>query len=122
MRILILNWRDIKNPAAGGAEILTHKMAKPWVAWGHAVTQFSSGFAGGKSEEKIDGVRIIRRGAWWNVQLLAAYYYITRFKNHTDIIIDEVHWYPFFAALYARKKTVLLACEVARKLFFALFP
>ncbi len=122
MRILILNWRDIKNPAGGGAEILTHEMAKRWVARGHTVTQFSSRFAGGKSKEEIDGVRIIRRGAWWNVQLFAAYWYITRFKNHTDIIIDEVHWYPFFAALYARKKTVLLACEVARKLFFTVIP
>ncbi len=28
MNILILNWRDIKNPAGGGAEILTHEMDK----------------------------------------------------------------------------------------------
>jgi hypothetical protein len=27
-RTLWLNWRDIKNPAAGGAEVLTHEIGK----------------------------------------------------------------------------------------------
>ncbi len=54
MNILILNWRDIKNPSSGGAEILTHEIAKQWVAWGNSVIQFSSLFAGAKSEEIID--------------------------------------------------------------------
>ena len=58
-KILILNWRDIKNPNSGGAEVLTHEMAKRWVLWGHEVTQFSSKFRGAKGEEVVDGVRII---------------------------------------------------------------
>lgn len=28
MKILWLNWRDIKNPQAGGAEVMTHETAK----------------------------------------------------------------------------------------------
>ncbi len=42
MRLLILNWRDIRSPRAGGAELLTHEIAKRLVARGHEVTWFTS--------------------------------------------------------------------------------
>ncbi len=121
MKILVLNWRDIKNPAGGGAEILTHELAKGWIKTGHTVTIFSSSFKHSISEETIDDVSFVRKGQWWNVHLLAFFYYLSHHKN-VDIIIDEVHWFPFFSALYARKKTIALTCEVANVLFFTLFP
>jgi len=31
LKILIFNWRDIRNPEAGGAEVFTHENAKRWV-------------------------------------------------------------------------------------------
>ncbi len=122
MNILILNWRDIKNPMAGGAEVLTDELAKRWAIHGHRVTLFTSSFLGASAYENFDGVTVIRRGQWWNVQVWAFFYYIFLFHNSTDIIIDEVHWFPFFSVLYARKKAVLLVCEVARRFFFRLFP
>ncbi|MDP1721703.1 MAG: glycosyltransferase family 4 protein [Candidatus Gottesmanbacteria bacterium] len=122
MHILILNWRDIKNPRAGGAELLTHEIAKRWVAHGHTVTLFSEQYNGAVSDEILDGVNIIRRGVWWSVHLYAMFYYIFRFRKTVDIIVDEVHWYPFFSIFYARHKTVLLVCEVAGSLFFRLLP
>lgn len=121
MKILILNWRDIKNPASGGAEILTHEIAKRWVEWGNKVTIFSAKFSDSKKEDVMDGVTIIRRGNWWSVRLLAPFFYYKNKKNF-DVVIDEVHWFPFFSLLYAKRKTVLLACEVADKLFFHVFP
>ena len=51
MNILIYNWRDIRNPAAGGAEVFTHEIAKRWVERGNEVRQFSSAFAGCGKEE-----------------------------------------------------------------------
>ncbi|OGH16066.1 MAG: hypothetical protein A3C30_00580 [Candidatus Levybacteria bacterium RIFCSPHIGHO2_02_FULL_40_18] len=120
-RILILNWRDIKNPGAGGAEILTHEMAKFWVSWGHSVTQISAGFDKAKNQEVIDGIKIIRLGRWWSVHLLAFFYYFKNLHGKVDVIIDEVHGIPFFAALYEPRKTILFACEVADKLFFQVF-
>lgn len=122
MTILILNWRDPKNPNAGGAEILTQELAKRWVKAGNTVTQISAMFPYAKPQEIIDDVRFIRRGQWWSVHFFACYYYLRYLRSTTDIIIDEVHWFPFFSFLYAPKKTVLFACEVANKLFFNLFP
>src|SRR5579864_435561 len=122
MTILILNWRDIKNPSGGGAEILTQEMAKRWVEQGHTVIQFSSLFKNAKSKEVIDGVQFIRKGTWWSVHIIAFFYYLFVFKKNTDVVIDEVHWFPFFAVLYAPTKTVALVCEVANKLFYRIFP
>lgn len=135
MHILILNWRDIRAPQAGGAEILTHEMARRWVQIGHEVTQISAGWSIGTNEkngeqkyerskrtENVDGVMVIRLGRWWNVHILAFFYYVYHLRSRVDVIIDEVHWFPFFAHLYAPKKTVLLACEVANIRFFTLFP
>lgn len=122
MRILILNWRDIKNPTSGGAEILTHEMAKQWVSWGNNVIQISAGFDRSKKEEVIDGIRIIRLGQRWSVHILALFYYLKNLRDKVDVVIDEVHGLPFFAALYAPSKTILFACEVAEKIFFHVFP
>ncbi len=122
MKILILNWRDVKNPASGGAEILTQELAKRWVLLGHEVIQISASFKHAKPVEVIDGVRFIRKGAWWNVHVFACYYYFRYLRKTTDVIIDEVHWFPFFSYLYAPKKTVALVCEVANKLFYSIFP
>ena len=122
MNILILNWRDIQNPRSGGAEQLTHEIAKRWVGWGHSVTLFSAYYPGAKREEVLEGIKIIRRGRWWSVHFWAMIYYLFRFRFRTDVIVDEVHWYPFFSVLYAPQKTVLLVCEVANTLFFRLFP
>lgn len=121
MNILILNWRDIKNPSGGGAEILTHEIAKRWVDAGHQVRQFSSSYVRAKENEMIDGVEFIRKGQWWTVHIHAILYYL-KHKNSIDVIIDEVHWFPFFSAVYAPKKTIALTCEIASKLLFRIFP
>lgn len=121
MKILILNWRDIANPSGGGAEQLTHEMAKRWVDNGHQVYQYSSLFPNARKEEVINGIHFMRRGRWWSVHVFAFFYYLQN-KKKFDIVIDEVHWFPFFSVLYAREKTIALTCEVATNLFYKIFP
>lgn len=127
MRILILNWRDIKNPSSGGAEILTHEIAKRWTESGHNVTQFSSAFEGGLDEEMLDGVKIIRKGhpdarfLFSSVQYLAFREYVTKFKGKFDVVIDEIHGLPFFTPIYVKEKKVVLICEVADELWTQTF-
>lgn len=123
MRILILNWRDIKNPQAGGAEVLTQEMAKRWVAWGHEVIQFSAMFAGAKREEVIGGVEIIRGGSSQvrslgiPVHLSAFWWYLKYGKGKFDVVIDEIHGLPFFTPFYVQEKKVALICEVAKEIW-----
>ena len=126
MRILILNWRDIKNPKSGGAEILTHEIAKSWVKMGNEVALFSSHFGGSSNFETIDGVRIVRKGnpdtrsLFSSVHFAAFIFYIKNSKDF-DVVVDEVHGIPFFTPWYVRKRKVVLICEVASNLWVTMF-
>src|SRR6185503_11531602 len=127
MTILILNWKDIKHPQAGGAEVLTHELAKRLVKKGHKVIMFVSHFAGGKRNESIDGVSVIREGksdlrALHNsVHYRAFKYYKKNLRGKVDIVIDEPHGMPFFAKFYVQEKVIALICEVADKIWFRMF-
>lgn len=127
MKILILNWRDIKNPSSGGAEILTHELSKRWIKDGHKVVQFSSLFFNAKKSEVIDGIKIIRKGSpdaralWNSVHFQAFKYYMKNFKGKFDVVIDEIHGLPFFTPLYVKEKKIVLICEVADELWFTMY-
>lgn len=128
MKILILNWRDIKNPLSGGAEVLTHEVAKRWVKMGHKVTMFSSEFSGSKEKEVIDRIVIRRKGSpnifslHIPVHVAAYLFYKNEMKGKVDIVIDEIHGVPFFTPLYVKEKHVALICEVAKEIWDKMFP
>ena len=62
MRILWLNWRDIKHPEAGGAEVLTHEVMRRLVRRGYEMTLFCPKVMGRPNDEEIDGINIVRGG------------------------------------------------------------
>jgi hypothetical protein len=62
MRVLWFNWRDVKHPDAGGAEILTHEVMLRLARIGYDMTLFCPSIPGGLNKEEIDGVELIRSG------------------------------------------------------------
>lgn len=126
MNILILSWRDIKNPRSGGAEVLTHEIAKRWVKLGHKVTLFSSIFEDSKKEEVVDGVKFVRGGhpdarfLSFSVHFLA-YRFYRKNPGKFDAVVDEIHGLPFFTPWYVKEKKVVLICEVAGDLWVKMF-
>ncbi len=121
MNILILNWRDPKNPESGGAEIVTLIHAKAWITAGHRVTWFTSRFNGCRKREIIDGIEYIRKGTNRTVRLYAPFFYLTHFKTF-DIIIDEIHGLPFYTPLYVRKPIIVFIHEVADEIWDTMYP
>jgi len=121
MNILILNWRDIKNPKKGGAEIVTLMHARAWVKAGHKVVWFASRFDGGPKGEHINGVRIVRWGNALTVYLLAPFFYLFS-KQKFDLVIDEIHGLPFFTPLYVKKPKIIFIHEVAREIWDYVYP
>jgi len=129
MRILILNWKDIRHPQHGGAEILTHEMAKRFVKKGHSVTLFTTSFPLGKELEIIDGVVIIRAKhigiplPYNPTHFLRSFlFYKQHMQGKVDIVIDELHGIPFFTPLYVKEKIFFLVCEVAQNIWDTMFP
>jgi len=118
MKILILNWRDLSNPNAGGAEVVTHQHAKAWIKAGHEVFWISSSFPGYRKEEIIDGVHFIRGGReFLGVHLFAFFTYFKKFINRIDLVIDEFHGIPFFTPLYVKEKKIAFIHEVAGEIW-----
>ena len=118
MRILWLNWRDTRNPEAGGAEIFTHEVARRLVKRNHTITLFASRFQGSSSVESIDGVQIIRKGGKYSVYKEAEKY-IRQNEEYYDLIIDEINTRPFMTIKYVRKvPLVALVHQLAREFWF----
>jgi glycosyltransferase involved in cell wall biosynthesis len=121
MNILILNWRDPKNPKSGGAEIVTMGHAKAWIMAGHRVTWFTSKFKNCKAQEEIEGINIIRKGNSLTVYLLAPIFYFVTGQKF-DIVVDEIHGLPFFTPIYVHKPKIAFIHEVADEIWDSMYP
>jgi glycosyltransferase involved in cell wall biosynthesis len=124
-RILFVNWRDIRNPEAGGAEVHLHAIAGRIAAKGHDVTVLASEFPGSPPEEAIDGVRVVRKGGkfTFNFHVPGAIRRLSREKPF-DIVVDDINKIPFYTPLYVRGPLLALAHHLfARTIFLeAAFP
>ncbi|RLG71489.1 MAG: glycosyltransferase family 1 protein, partial [Thermoprotei archaeon] len=118
LRILWMNWKCIKHPEAGGAEIYTHEVAKRLVKMGHEVTLLTSSFPGAKSKEIIDGYTVLRAGNRFTVYIRAREIYEKMFKGKVDVVIDEINTLPFFTVKYVRENVVALIHQLAREYWF----
>lgn len=124
MRILIFNWRDIKHSWSGGGEIYIFEQASRWVKMGHEV----SIICGQDAEknlpffEKIQGIKIYRKGGRYSLYIWAAWYYLSRFRNKVDVVIDVENGIPFFTPLFCRVPKISYVYHIHGKQFFYEFP
>lgn len=123
MKILIVNWRDIQNPEAGGAEIYFHEIFKRLAAKGHKCTVLAHGFKGGEAETIIDGMRVIRTGNkfLFNYSVIS---FLLKHQNEYDLIIEDINKIPFFTPLYVKKPRIHMVMHFFGTTIFkeAFFP
>lgn len=101
MRVLALNWRDIRHPEAGGAEVHIHEILSRLTAAGHEAVLISSGFPGCEKEIEIDGVRILRRGHWYDANFVLPLFARRHMKHSRyDVVLEDINKLPFFMPLY----------------------
>ncbi len=124
MRILILNWRDLKHSWSGGGEIYIFEQARRWVKMGHEVTVFCGEDIEKKllKKETIAGITIHRKGTRFTVYLWAFWYYMTKFRGKFDVLIDVVNGIPFFSPLYSRLPKLCFVYHVHGNQFFYELP
>lgn len=115
MRIVVLNWRDIRSPRAGGAEVVTHEVAKRLVEHGHDVVWFTSRPDGFPEREAVDGVEVVRQGSELTTRLAAP-----RFvrRGSWDVIVEEINTLPYLAPLWSRTPMLLFMHQLAREVWF----
>lgn len=118
MRVLVLNWRDIKHPQAGGAEHFVQNISTIWARSGHEVIMLVGGFDSGPGEELMEGVRVLRVGGRFSVYPMAALAYmkLSR-KAKFDVVIDDINGVPFFTPLYIRGPKVAVIHHLVKGIF-----
>lgn len=62
LRILVVNWRCIQHPRAGGAEIHMHRLFSILARHGHTIRILTCGAPGLPSNTQVDGVQYFRVG------------------------------------------------------------
>jgi len=108
MNILVINWQDIKNKFAGGAEVHLFEIFKRIVAKGHKVTLLCCRTKELPKSEIVDGIEVIRIGnrSFFN-WFVPFYYFLELRKKNFDIVIDDINKIPFYTPLYITKKPLL---------------
>lgn len=97
MRILVMNWRDLAHPSAGGAEVYVQQVLRRWAAAGHDVTFFTSAVAGRPAEESAEGYRLVRAGSKFTVYREARRWWQRHGRGRFDLVTEAVNTIPFFA-------------------------
>jgi glycosyltransferase involved in cell wall biosynthesis len=119
MKILVINWQDIKNPFGGGAEVHMHEIFKRIAAMGHDVTIFACAHTDLPSEEIFDGIKIIRKGNRNVFNFLVPLEYRKRFKSQGfDIVVDDINKIPFYTPLFVKEPLLAISHHFFGKSIF----
>jgi glycosyltransferase involved in cell wall biosynthesis/O-antigen/teichoic acid export membrane protein len=123
-RVLVVNWRDVQHPDAGGAETFVHEVARRWVEQGDEVTLLSSGFQGGHMSTEIDGVRIRRLGRLRTGSFHALVQRELARISGFDVVIESVNTIPFLTPVWRRRlpRTLALVHQLAVDVWDAELP
>ncbi len=107
MKILVVNWRCIKNPEAGGAEVHLHEIFKRIVQAGHNVTLVAHAFKGAPTKEIIDGIKIIRHGNKFLFDRQFKSFYKSKLSREKfDLVVDDISKIPLATPLYIKEPLV----------------
>ena len=120
MRFLMLNWRDPKNPLAGGAERVTQAYLEALVGRGHEAWWFANHFAGAAETERIGGVQIVRGGGMGTSVWRAIQWY--RRQPRFDLVVDQHHGIPWYAPWWCGTNCVAYIHEVLGPIWSAFYP
>ncbi|KPL02901.1 MAG: hypothetical protein AMJ90_04530 [candidate division Zixibacteria bacterium SM23_73_2] len=109
MKILTINWQDISNPQAGGAEIHLEEIMKRIAKRGNHVTLFCSSYPGAKRIERRDGLKIIRKGSRYNFNLVAFSVFPSLLRQEKpDLVIEDINKIPFYLPLLHNLPTLII--------------
>ncbi len=135
MKILIINWRSVRDPLEGGAERATIEHAKRWVRKHDAqVTWLCPRYDMSIDSETIEGVHFhyvgfpLKRNISQVIFTYPLFYflvfwtYMTQFRGKVDVVIDQVHGIPYLTPLYVKEKIVVYIHEVAGEIWDIMYP
>lgn len=120
LSVLLLNWRDMHHPEAGGAEKYLATVARGLAARGHDVIFGTASYPGALTDEVVEGVRYVRRGG--RLDIYARSLVAHALGTYTvDIVVDVQNGVPYLSPLLSRVPVVNLVHHVHREQWPVLF-
>ncbi len=122
-RVLILNERDSRHPAAGGAEVHVQEIGQRLVERGFEITLFSSLFPGASERDELAGMRVRRLAKVPSYYLRAAQE--TRRETRSgnfDIVVEHLCKLPHLSPIYSQVPVVAVCHHLFGRTAFAQVP
>ena len=122
MRIVVVNWQDIENPLAGGAEIHLHEIFGRLATRGHHVTLLCGGWPGATPRVTIDGMDVHRVGTRHSFPFLARRYYARHLADQCDVLVEDVNKIPLYTPRWGAPSAMTLVPHLFGSTVFQEFP
>lgn len=123
MRLLLVNWQDIENPQAGGAEIHLHEIFGRMAARGHDISLLCGGWPGHEERARIDGMDVHRVGTRATFPMLAFPYYRRVLAGQPwDFVVEDINKIPLYTPLWGARRVVALVPHLFGSTAFSALP
>jgi glycosyltransferase involved in cell wall biosynthesis len=107
--VLAVNFRDPTHPEAGGAELHLEEILLEAVRRGMRVSWLASGYPGAAREAEHRGMRIVRRGDWWNFNLIVPGVLKREFSSPSpDLIVEDINKAPCLTPLWTNAEVAAI--------------
>jgi glycosyltransferase involved in cell wall biosynthesis len=125
LKILFLATRDWYHPATTGGDNTMWENARYLASVGHAVTFVAASYPGAKTEEVLEGIKVIRLGGIHSLWLRTFLYYVSRGRGIYDLVVAEGFGgsrIPRMAPLYVKEPIITEWHQIHRDLFAVQYP
>lgn len=103
MRILAVNWLDLENPQAGGAEVHFFEIFGRLARRGHEVTLVASGWKGANPSAQISGIAVRRYGGRHSFALRGRGAVRRLLETDGfDLLVEDINKLPLFLPTLSR--------------------
>ncbi|MDO5502213.1 MAG: glycosyltransferase family 4 protein [Actinomycetia bacterium] len=114
LNVLLLNWRDMAHPEAGGAEKYISVIAEGLAARGHQVTFRTASYPGSLHTESSSGVNYVRSGGRLGIYPRALFSQLLR-RHRPDVVVDVQNGVPYLSPLTQRVPVINLVHHVHKE-------
>ena len=124
LHIVLLNFRDVRHPEAGGAEVYLQELFERIAAQGHRVTFICAAHGDAPAEEDIGGIRIVRAGRQGTINVTAAVAALRLARReHVDVFVESLCKLPFLMPAFTRIPVVPVVLHLfGHTVFYQLNP
>ena len=116
MRLLLLNWRDIREPARGrrrAPDARDRQAARRAGSRGHVVHVSPLGRR--RERRRSTASQVVRRGSELTTRLHAPSF---ARRGTFDLVVEQINTLPYFAPLWSRAPTVVHVNQLAREVWW----